>query len=196
MKKGLFLLLLTVIFSCNQETTFSEVNVNNRYSILMPSYMKPCNDIQKDASLQYQNLEKDVYAIVIDEKKVTMQDYDLNFNLDTYYNNISSQGFSESIKNGKISIPGRQEINGNKALIADISGKLEDNDVYYKFAVIETPYEFYQILTWTRESHRQKLEKDMIKMIESFKELPHPEEELPAPKLSDSVKIEVNWNKK
>jgi len=195
MKKIFFLLILTVIISCNTETTFSEVNINNRYTILMPAYMKACNDIQKDASLQYQNLEKDIYAIVIDEKKVTMQDYDLNFNLDTYYNNISSQGFSESIKNGKISIPGRQQINGNKALIADITGKLEENEVYYKFAVVETPYEFYQILTWTRAAHREKLEKDMIKMIESFKELPHPPDELPTPKLSDSVSIQQNWNK-
>jgi hypothetical protein len=195
MKKIFFLLLLTSLFSCSQETTFTEVNINNRYTIAVPTYMKPCSDIQKDASMQYQNLEKDVYAIVIDEKKVTMQGYDLNFNLDTYFNNISSQGFSESIKNGKLSIPGRQEINGNKALIADITGKLEENDVFYKFAVIETPYEFYQILSWTRADHRQKLEKDMIKMIESFKELPHPAEELPAPKLSDSVKIEQNWQK-
>jgi hypothetical protein len=155
--------------------------------------MKPCSDIRKDASLQYQSLDKDIYAIVIDDKKVTMQNYDLNFNLDTYYNNISSQGFIESIKNGKFSIPGRQEINGNKALIADVTGKVEDNEVFYKFAVIESPYEFYQILTWTRASHREELEKDMIKMIESFKELPHPEEELPTPKLSDSVSIQQNW---
>lgn len=155
--------------------------------------MKPCNDIQKDASLQYQNLEKDIYAIVIDEKKVTMQNYDLNFNLDTYYNNISSQGFSESIKDGKISIPGRQEINGNKALISDITGQLEEKEVFYKLAVIESPYEFYQILTWTRASHREEMEKDMIKMIESFKELPHPQEELPTPGLSDSVSIQQNW---
>lgn len=192
MKKILFLLLPFVI-SCNNETAFTEVSVSNKYSIQIPTYMKPCTDILKDASLQYQNLEKDVYAIVIDEKKVTMQNYDLNFNLDTYYNNISSQGFSESIKNGKISIPGRQEINGNKALISDITGQLEENEVFYKFAVIESPYEFYQILTWTRADHRKKLEKDMIKIIESFKELPHPEEELPNPRLSDSVSIQQNW---
>jgi hypothetical protein len=195
MKKAFFLFLFTSLFSCNQETTFTEVNINNRYTIAVPAYMKPCGDIQKDASLQYQNLEKDVYAIVIDEKKVTMQGYDLNYNLDTYFNNISSQGFSENIKNGKLSVPGRQEINGHKALIADITGKLEENDVFYKFAVIETPYEFYQILSWTRADHRQKLEKDMVKMIESFKELPHPAEELPAPKPSDSVSIQPRWDR-
>ena len=193
MKKSLFTVCIALLFSCHRETTFTEVNINNRYTIAIPTYMKACTDIQKDASLQYQNLEKDIYAIVIDEKKVTMQDYDLNFNLDTYFNNISSQGFAESIKNGKISIPGRQEINGNKALIADITGKLEENEVYYKFAVIETPYEFYQILTWTRADHRAALEPDMIKIVESFKELPHPKEELPLPKLSDSVSITPAW---
>lgn len=193
MKKLVPLVILSLLVSCRQETTFTEVNINNRYTIEIPTYMKPCSDIQKDASLQYQNLEKDVYAIVIDEKKVAMQNYDLSFTLDNYFNSISSQGFSESIKNGKISIPGRQEINGNKALIADITGRLEDNDVYYKFAVIETPYEFYQVLTWTRADHRASLEPDMIKIIESFKELPHPPEEIPVPALSDSVTITPAW---
>ncbi len=193
MRKFLSIVILSLLFSCHEETKFTEVNINNRYTIEIPTYMKPCSDIQKDASLQYQNLEKDVYAIVIDEKKVTMQDYNLSFDLDTYFNNISSQGFSESIKNGKISIPGRQEINGNKALIADITGRLEGNDVYYKFAVVETPYEFYQILTWTRADHRESLEPDMIKIIESFKELPHPKEEIPVPALSDSVTIKTAW---
>ncbi|HRG53538.1 MAG TPA: hypothetical protein PLL00_11935, partial [Bacteroidia bacterium] len=84
-------------------------------------------------------------------------------------------------------------INGNKALVSDITGKLEENEVFYKFAVIESPYEFYQILTWTRAEHREKMEKDMIKIIESFKELPHPKEELPTPGLSDSVSIQQNW---
>src|ERR1700757_5159428 len=85
-------------------------------------------------------------------------------------------------------IPGRQEINGNKALVADVSGNIEQNNVYYKMALVESPYEFYQIIIWTKAENREKIEPDMIKMIESFKELPHPKEELPHPK-NDSVLV-------
>jgi hypothetical protein len=191
-----YILLLIIPFAftaCKRETVFTEVKVNNRYSLSIPDYLQACTDIHKDASMQYQNVDKDIYVMVIDEKKKTMQDFNLDYDIDTYFNNIASQGFTENIKDGKVSIPGRQTISGNKALIAEVTGKIEENEVYYKLALIETPYEFYQILAWTRAKNKENLEGDMIKMIESFKELPHPAEELPEPKLSDSVSIAPAW---
>jgi len=180
--------------SCKHETVFTEVKVNNRYSMNIPDYLQPCTDLHKDASMQYQNVEKDVYAMVIDEKKKTMQNYSLDYDIDTYFNNIASQGFADNIKDGKVSIPGRQEINGHKALIAEVTGKIENKEVYYKLGLIETPYEFYQILVWTRGQNKEELESDIIKMVESFQELPHSEDELPDSKLSDSVAINQNWD--
>ena len=189
----LILIIAFAVASCKHETVFTEVKVNNRYSLTIPDYMQPCTDLHKDASMQYQNIDKDIYILVIDEKKKTMQDYSLDYDIDTYFNNIASQGFSENIKDGKVSIPGRQQINGHKALIAEITGKIEENEVYYKLGLIETPYEFYQILVWTRAQNKENLQEDITKMIESFQELPHPQEELPTPKLSDSVVIAPAW---
>lgn len=190
----IILLLIPITFSaCKHETIFTEVKVNNSYSIAIADYLQPCTDLHKDASLQYQNTEKEVYAIVIDEKKMTIQDYNLDYDIDTYFKNIVSQGFVENIKDGKVSIPGRQEISGNKALLADVTGRIEQNEVYYKLALIESPFEFYQILIWTKGENKDKIEGDMIKMIESFKELPHPKEELPVPKANDSLTIVPAW---
>jgi hypothetical protein len=194
MKRSLILLLLPLAFAaCTKETKFNEVKINDRYSIEIPDYMQPCTDLHKDASLQYQNVEKDIYAMVIDEKKVTMQDYNLDYDIDLYFNSIASQPFLETIKDGKVSPPGRQQINGNKALVAEITGKIEANEVYYRMCVIESPYQFYQLLVWTRAENKDKYLPDMIRIMESFKELPHPQEELPQPKLSDSVTIAPAW---
>ncbi len=192
--RSILLLIVALAFaSCKRETVLMEVKVNNRYSLSIPDYLQACADLHKDASMQYQNVEKDIYVMVIDEKKKTMQDYNLDYDIDTYFNNIVSQGFAENIKDGKVSIPGRQTISGNKALIAEVTGKIEENEVYYKLALIETPYSFYQILAWTSAKNKEKVEGDIVKMIESFKELPHPAEELPEPKLSDSVSIAPAW---
>jgi hypothetical protein len=187
------LIIPVVLYGCTHETVFKEVKVNNRYSISIPDYLQPCADLHKDASLQYQNVDKDIYAIVIDEKKATMQDYSLDYDIDLYFNSIASQPFLETIKDGKVSPPGRQNIDGHKALIAEITGKIDQNDVYYRLCVIESDYEFYQILIWTRAQNKDKYLPDMTRMIESFKELPHPKEELPEPKLSDSVTITPAW---
>src|ERR1700741_3058980 len=116
-------ILCFFVASCTHETVFKEVKVNNRYSIEVPDYLSPCTDLHKDASLQYQNTEKEVYAMVIDERKKTMQHYDLDYDIDLYYNSIASQPFEETIKDGKVSPPGRETINGNKAIVAEISGK-------------------------------------------------------------------------
>ena len=86
-----YILLLIIPFaftSCKREPVFSEVKVNNRYSMSIPDYLQPCTDLHKDASMQYQNVEKDIYAMVIDEKKKTMQNYSLDYDIDTYFNNI------------------------------------------------------------------------------------------------------------
>ena len=194
-KRYLFLLaILLVIVSCNREAVFKEVKVNDRYSISIPEYLQPCADLHKDASLQYQNQDIDIYAMVIDERKKTMANYDLDYDIDLYFKNIASQPFIESIKNGKISPPGRQEIDGHKALIAEITGNINETNVYYRMGIIETPYAFYQILAWTRADNKEKYEQDMTKIIESFKELPQPASELPERKINpDSVKIVPAW---
>lgn len=186
--------LLTFVVSCKKETVFKEVKINDRYSISVPDYLQPCTDLHKDASLQYQNTEIDIYAMVIDERKKTMENYSLDYDIDLYYNNIASQPFLETIKDVNISPAGRQKIDGHKALISEITGKIDQNSIYYRLGVIETPYAFYQLLIWTRGDNREKYEPDMKKMIESFKELPQPDSELPTPTINpDSVKIELKY---
>ena len=113
--------LLCLVVSCSKETQFREVTVNNRYSLSVPDYLQPCADLHKDASFQYQNTDKDIYAIVIDEQKKTKANYDLDYDIDLYFKNIAAQPFIESIKDGKVSTPSPKQISGNKALIGEIN---------------------------------------------------------------------------
>ncbi len=190
------ILIVIIIFSaCSTKTAFHEVTINNQYTITLPEYLQPCADIHPDASLQYQNTELEIYALVIDEKKETMENYDLDYDIDLYYKAIALQPFSEQIQNGKISPPGRQTINGYKTLTADISGKVDNNEVYYRLAVIETTNAFYQLLIWTRSENKEKYMNDFIQTIESFKEILPPSEVKPKEKLSDSVVIKTIYDK-
>jgi hypothetical protein len=172
--------ILSLISSCKQESAFKEVKVNERYAISVPDYLQPCAELHEDASFQFQNVDKDVYAIVIDERKKTMVNYDLDYDIDLYFK-TASQPILQTLKNGKMSPVNSKEISGNKAMISEINGKFDEIDTYYKLGVIETPYAFYQILTWTRADKKVEYESDMNDMIESFKELPQPESELPQP---------------
>lgn len=194
-KQYLFLIVTMIaVSSCTHKAEFREVTENNRYVISIPDYLKACKELSKDAASQYQNTDIGIYSLVIMEKKKTMQDYDMNYDLDAYFNTIAKQGFVDAIKNGKISVPGRQEINKNKALIADVTGQVGKTEVFYKLAIIETPYTFYQVLVWTTIENKEKYEPDMIKMIESFKEMPLPPSELPEKKAqNNNFKITLKY---
>lgn len=86
--KILLLLVLTAFSNCKKETIFNEVKVNGQYSVLIPEYLSPAVGMHEQASLQYQNEEKEIYVLVIDESKADMQAYDLNYDIETYYKNI------------------------------------------------------------------------------------------------------------
>ena len=154
---------------CLKTTTFNEINPKGEYTVLLPDYLSATGGIHKQASLQYQNEEKEVYALVIDEKKADLEAYDMKYNLDTYYENVVSKPFTETLQNAKVNAPGRQDINGNKALVAEITGTLNGVGVYYKLAIIETETKFYQVLTWTRADRKEKYENDLTRIIETLK---------------------------
>lgn len=160
-----------ILFACTPPIKYNEVKTNDQYSISLPDYMAPASDMHPQASLQYQNPEKELYIVVVDESKEQMQAYDLNYDLETYYKNIVSTPFSEQLKNGKVSMPARMDIDGNKAFISEITGNINNADIYYKLAIIESPTHFYQLVLWTKNDYKEKMSPVMEAMIESFKEI-------------------------
>ncbi len=169
--KYLSFIFAIALLACKHQAKFNNVNINNKYSIQLPEYMQPATELHTDASLQYKNEEKDIYTIVIDESKKEMRNYDLHYNLDSYFTAIASQTFIEFIEHGKISTPITKQINGSAAMVAEITGDINQNPVYYKLAVIETDSSFYQILTWTNANNKQTYTHDIDQTIDSFKEL-------------------------
>ena len=179
--KQFFILLsfVVVLTSCHHDTTYTESKVNNRYIISIPDYMQPSSFLHKDASFQCADTIKDIYAVVMDEKKKTIESYGMNFTLETYFSNITKQPFLTTIKNGKVTAPVKDTISGNNALLAEITGSVKNVEVYYRMAVIETPTAFYQVLVWTKADKKEEMLPEMNKIIYSFKEMPVAKEEQP-----------------
>lgn len=135
--------------------------------------MEPTNDITEEASLQFQNEEFKIYTIVINESKEDMRVNGLvdSADIHLYFENITSNAFIEQMNNGVVSKPEELNINGSKALIAEITGEFNNTGVFYKFAVVETEKYFNQILVWTRADKKRNFEDDMLKIIKSFREI-------------------------
>ena len=67
--------------SCVSEDAVEVVNIQGKYSLSVPSFLTKVNNLNEDASLQYQHAWKELYVIVIDEAKseigTALKTYDL-----------------------------------------------------------------------------------------------------------------------
>lgn len=174
--KAIYLLLIVgLLSSCKKET--QTVDIEKRYTIEVPVSLTKTNNLNEEASLQYQDTFNDFFLIVIDEPKTAFTKALEQNSLDTTYKN-DLEGYSKFITDGmdpSISIkklPDFEDttINGLKARLLSFEGIAAGNKVYWKLAFLEGNTTYYQVMVWTHADNRKKSEKKMVAIIDSFKE--------------------------
>lgn len=160
------------------EKDFKLVKHENDFSIYVPNYFKESDDLNDEATLQFQNLFKETYLVVIEEPK---QDFiDLFRELDEYNDSISPvknykyvQGefFKESVDLKKEYPTESTDINGLPSEIVKFDASIEGIDIAYDVAYIEGEADIYMIMAWTLESRREKYSKTFDMAIKSFREI-------------------------
>lgn len=176
MKKIIALCLLTFIFSCGSSDEVETVTVDHKYSLELPSFLSKGTGLHDDASLQYQNVFKEFYIVVIDEPKKgfidVLKDTEYSPDLQGYYD-VLTGGLEETIENINFEPVKDVQINGLKAKTFSITGTIAEKklDIFYKIAYIEGKDSFYQIVTWTIKDSKDKYAPQMDKIIRSFKEI-------------------------
>jgi len=174
MKKIYFLFVTLVLLSCSKEEEFKKIEVKN-YVLQLPSYLSKTNDLNEDASLQYQNPFRELYIIVIDESKQEVEQAITVNELEDIYSN-DFNGYVEllttSLENN-IEFKNKKEkdtvINSLEAKLFKFEGKIEEYEVFYEIAFVNGVSNYYQIMTWTLLNRRSDYEAVMDKMINSFK---------------------------
>lgn len=174
---GVFAFLLT---SCNSITGVKEVKVGDTASIEVPKLLIESKDLNDDAIVQMANGLQELYVIVIDESKQEFNDlikeggdefedeYTPNLN---GYAKVATSSIESSIE-----LISKEELkpvvtNGLSTYVATFEGKINGLDVYYKLSCVEGKERYYQVLTWTLSSKKDKHLEAMNAMINSFKEI-------------------------
>ncbi|MGL2987732.1 hypothetical protein ACSVH5_09060 [Flavobacterium sp. RSSA_27] len=178
--KKITILFLTILslYSCQLGDEQQIVTIENKYSVVIPSFLTKTSRLNDDASLQYQHAWKEFYVIVIDESKAEFQKaLDDNNLTETYTNDI--KGYSGLLINGiemAISVSHKSEIidttiNNMPAKLITIRGRAEGIDAYYSLAYIQGKERYYQIMAWTLQNKEYEYKDKMNRIIYSFKEL-------------------------
>ena len=170
-----FLLVVSLLTSCNDK--MQTVNSDGDYTMELPLSFTKANDLNDGASLQYQNTFKELYVIVIDEPKTELIKALKKNLLETTYGN-DLKGYSELIVDGMDAsiavekLPDFKDttINGLNARLLSFEGLTSGNRVYWKLAFIEGNNNYHQIMVWTKAENQKKYEKEMVAIINSFKE--------------------------
>ncbi|NAS29951.1 hypothetical protein GTQ40_03110 [Flavobacteriaceae bacterium R38] len=159
------------------ENDFNPVRINNEYVIRIPDYMRKANNLNDDASLQYQNTFRETYIIIIDESKsefiTTFKElgtYNDSVSVIKNYRNVQFQNFEEGLHIDSKSAPRSLIINGLNAETIEFSGQTDDIplDITYFLTFIEGKNNVYMVMAWTLAERKDKYRNTFEKIVNSF----------------------------
>jgi hypothetical protein len=158
-----------------------EVNIEGRYAMSVPDYMTPGDDLNDEASLQYQNIYKEMYVIVIDEPSQDFIDVFLDLGeYDTSKTPLQNYAAAqmESIRSNMKTVSHESRLREVKtgcgtAMVYDVSGFQEgiEEEMGFTVAFVHGRLNLYMIMTWTFKKSQAQYQADMNAMIVSFREL-------------------------
>lgn len=163
------------------EVKYNVQKIDGLYSMKIPDFMTESTVLQPDASLQFNNLYKEKYIIVLnepkDEIKAFSSDYGVYDDKKTDLENYAAMRVN-LLKESGITIHSEPKlkgsmINGRKALSTTFSASMPalPEDIAYYFTYIEGADHFYMIMSWTLFSRKDAYTEEVKVMAESFKEL-------------------------
>jgi hypothetical protein len=179
MKKfGLLLLALIVMAGCQPDKKIQTVEIDKRYSIELPEFTSKTSGLNQDASLEYQNLAKEFYIIVIDEPIEEFHEAIIESDLADIYS-PDFMGYSLYVSDlflGTVDIYSESDfkemtINKLKGQQKEVEGKVSGIEVYYHYTMVQGAKNYYQVLMWTLLSKKDEHKEQMDEIVNSFKEL-------------------------
>lgn len=158
-------LLVVGLWSCGStEEDLAHVAVGEQYSLDVPTYLSKTTEFNPEASLQYINVDKAVYIMVIDQSKSELEATGVEVTLKDYFDLATLQ--FETFE-----APDQRTIHGMNAIQTEAVGFMNTHHVFYKMAIVESETHFYQILAFTLLEQKEQYAKELQNMIDSFEEL-------------------------
>lgn len=153
----------------------------NDYSIGIPTYMTKTASLNDAASLQFQNIFKETYVIVIDESKEEfikvyeeLETYDSTQSVVSNYGNTQIQLITSKLEvvTAKKELK-KLKINGLNAATTEIDGKVEGVEfpISYFLTFIEGNKKLYMMMAWTMQKKKDTYRSTFNQIARSFKKL-------------------------
>lgn len=184
MQKSFSILMLFIVFSsflfssCKNEKEYEAKVVNNSFSLDIPLILTQSTSLHDEASLQYQNLQQELYVLAIEEPKneihdmIQQEEALANFTPDFEgYARLITENMDLRVRLDNVSELKDTIINGHKAKTQTMESEIDGNKAYYWIGIFEGDKNYYQVITWTLLAKKELHLPKMKHMIYSFKEI-------------------------
>ena len=164
------LIAIVILFSyCKKPTEFKEIEVNSLFSIQVPVYLHPTNELLPFTANnihQYQDSAGKVCLLIFD---TTRAGFEIN-SLKTFYDSMVANPTIDSVT---ITAPEFVQVDNDSAYRSEIIGILNKNRVFSEIQTIATKDHYYFMQTWSSLDRREELKPDMYKILVSFHDISH-----------------------
>ena len=179
-----FFLLLFTTMSCRKHVEFKTVGHKN-YNIKIPIDLKSVRGLNKNAELQFGNLDNNLSVIVIrDEidavKKTAEIFFEQNTDIDSAQRvfALSFDGYCDMViytlkeksSNFKIMLNSDTIINSIPAKIYTYSGDFNNNTSYCKLAIYAGKNDYYQVFSFSSPENYSQYSHVMMQIVSSLSE--------------------------
>lgn len=171
--------LFYIVLGCQSEKKYETKTVAaSGFSLEIPAFLNKTNMLHEEATLQYQNLIREYYTVVIEEPIDEFQaivDIEPHFN-ENYtpdldgYTKLIMESILMNVETKEQSEILKTEINGLPCRKFEISGKVDGMDIYYNIAYLQGKTKFFQVVNWTLLENKKDYASSMHQTITSFKE--------------------------
>ena len=134
----------------------------------VPAHWKSNPELNDIASIQYANLSREQYFIVISEPKS-----DFYADMDVFsYNNLLLENFRESLTDIQIKYLGEVEINDMAGLKHELRGRIDGLSVVYLLVALEGTDSYHQLVFWSTAARWKTGSNVFEEVLTSFAECP------------------------
>jgi len=165
-----FIICSALTYSMVAQSGFNIKKGGHAYTIEIPEYMERTYDLNQVATLQYANLSKPAYVIVIDDNKAELKHYDIFFADARDFLTSFLDGFNLDTEHRKIGEIITYSVGGNNYAQAQMRWSEPVTDIFMLITAMETPTHFYKILCWTTPANKDELIDDFIRISSSLKD--------------------------
>jgi hypothetical protein len=172
--KLFFISFSILLFGCGGDDDFVTQTVEGKFSVELPEYMVELDLENPGALLQFGNEMREHYVIVIMEPHEVLTQLGLNLDLQSYAN-INLDNMKLALQNPRLEEleDGVKVVNDMQTVGYKLTGLFPESDIniVYYIRYYRSEKSFYAVITWTLEQTERSYLNNMLKIINSLKEI-------------------------